>query len=251
VRINDDEDIDETLRESALKSLRLANYEVVLDACQQLLPQQGKLLDVGCAHGWFLEAARQRGHDAVGIEPDKQMAAIARRAGHDVRVGLFPDVLAESETYDAISFNDVFEHIPDVDAAAKAVRAHLKDDGIAVINLPISNGLIFRLARIAARLGLTGVLSRMWQKEFPSPHLSYFSIETLPRFMEGKGFGLARSGRLESVRTDGLFERIRYDKTVGLPKAVVLYGAALLVRLVARIFPPDIYFFVFKRSTGA
>jgi SAM-dependent methyltransferase len=243
------EELDEARRESALKSLRMTNYDVILDGCSQLIPPRARMLDVGCAHGWFLEAARRRGYEAVGIEPDNQMAAIAHLAGHDVRVGLFPNALSGAETYDAIVFNDVFEHLPDVDAAVRSIRAHLNEGGVVVINLPVSDGLIFRLARIAARLGLTGVLSRMWQQGFPSPHLSYFSKETLPRFMEKRGLRLLASGRLESVRTEGLFQRIRYDKSIGVPKAIALYVAAVSIGLLTNLFPSDIHFFVFKKSS--
>ena len=49
------------------------------------LPRDGRLLDVGCGTGALVQAAREAGHDAVGVEPDAEMAALASAAlGVDV-----------------------------------------------------------------------------------------------------------------------------------------------------------------------
>ena len=40
------------------------------------LPGGGRLLDVGCGTGALVQAARSRGHDAVGVEPDAEMVEL-------------------------------------------------------------------------------------------------------------------------------------------------------------------------------
>jgi len=112
--------IDEEKRARALKSLRDAGFRQRLDACSDVLPKGSTALDVGCAHGWFIEAARARGYLAVGIEPDVEIANRARAIGVELTVGLFPDALPENLTFDAITFNDVFEHLPDVNAMLRS-----------------------------------------------------------------------------------------------------------------------------------
>src|SRR4051794_4994881 len=74
VRINELHHVDETAREIALKPLRLANFRDILDVVQQIVPPPASLLDVGSAHGWFLESATERGYRCTGIEPDREMA---------------------------------------------------------------------------------------------------------------------------------------------------------------------------------
>lgn len=246
VLINHIERIDEASRAIALKPIRTANFSQMLDECEQLVPRNGTILDVGCAHGWFIEAAKARGYSATGIEPDNEMAKIARKSGHDVHIGYFPDDLPAEQKYSAITFNDVFEHLPDVNAMAQAIRSRLEPGGVAIINLPVSDGIIYRVARIAAKLGIKGPLERMWQKGLPSPHLSYFSRGTLPTLMERAGFTLVKDGDLESIRTDGLYERIRYDKNVSTPKAAAIYASARLLKGISSAFPSDIRYFVFK-----
>ena len=246
VEINRVARIDEDARDAALRTLRFANFAQLLDDCADLLPRGASMLDVGCAHGWFLEAAKSRGLHAAGIEPDDDMAARARASGHDVVHGFFPDALPTGALYDAITFNDVFEHLPDVGAMARVLPGALRPGGVVIVNLPVSDGLVFRLSRQAARLGLRGPLQRMWQVGLPSPHLSYFSAATVPRLFAANGFTLVRSGPLEAVITEGLYERIRYDRAVGPVKAAALYAAARMVKLAVGAFPSDIQYFVFR-----
>ena len=47
----------------------------------------------------------------------------------------------------------------------------------------------------------------MWQRGLPSPHLSYFTDRTLVRLFDKVGFEEIRRGELQSVVTDGLYER--------------------------------------------
>lgn len=247
ISINEGERIDEDARVRALKPIRDANFRQLLDAVAPLLPDGASVLDVGCAHGWFLAAATERGYHASGIEPDREMARRAEAAGHPVTVGYFPAALPGGAKFDAITFNDVFEHLPDLDTMVQAIADRLRPGGLVVINLPVSDGLIFRLSRAAARLGATAAYERMWQKGLPSPHLSYFSRATLPRLFEASGFRLVQHGRLRSIETQGLYERIRYDRNVGALKAAVLYGIARAVRLASALAASDIHYFVLRR----
>lgn len=248
IKINHLQIIDESIREYALKPIRINNFNQILNECADLFPDRIRVLDVGCAHGWFLEAVTARGYLAVGLEPDETMASKARAAGHEVVMGFFPEDLAAEDQYDLITFHDVFEHLPKLDAVVETVYLRLNENGIVIINLPVSDGLIFRLARALTRLGYKSVLSRMWQVNLPSPHLSYFSAVTLQRLMVRHGFEPIRSGSLEAFLTKGLYNRIRYDRSVGAAKAAFLYTAARMLKLITGLFASDIQYFVFRKQ---
>ncbi|NBJ11438.1 class I SAM-dependent methyltransferase [Microvirga arsenatis] len=245
VTINSGSRIDERVREQGLKPVRLANFKELLDACSDVAPK-GTLLDVGCAHGWFIQAAEARGYKGVGIEPDSSMAALSRKAGIHVIEGYFPEALPDGARYDVITFNDVFEHLPDVNKMAQSIRERLTPSGVVIINLPVTDGTIFRLSRMAAQLGMKGSLARMWQQGLPSPHLSYFSTENLPRLMERHGFRLVKSGPLTSIITNGLYERIRADRNISIPKTLPVYAAARAIALSSRFFTSDVWYFAFR-----
>ena len=84
------------------------------------LPRDGRLLDVGCGTGALVQAAREAGHDAVGVEPDAEMAALASAAlGVDVVVGGLPDLPLADDGFDAVTASFVLNHVDDPRAGAR------------------------------------------------------------------------------------------------------------------------------------
>lgn len=245
--------LDEDRRIEALADIRQENFEIILDQLQAIdgFPRNASALDVGCGHGWFLKALTARGCRAKGIEPDTYIAEIARRAGHDVTIGFFPGALEPEARFDVIFFHDVFEHLPDINSIIESLKTHMHPRGWVVVNLPVSGGIFFRIARSLARIGIDGPYRRLWQSDMPSPHLSYFSDANLEKLFRRHGFTLVRAAALQSIGSKGLLNRIRYDRNIH-PLAVYLYYAGALALVpVLRMLPADIKFFVFRRLPDA
>lgn len=250
--------IDERAREVALAGIRGRNFDALVGWIRDALPArpsgsgEPRLLDVGCAHGWFAEKARAAGFDALGIEPDAAIASRAAARGVRVRRGYFPDALEPGETFDAIVFNDVLEHVPNVVDALRACRARLAPGGLVVVNAPDRRGPFYRLAGWLARLGATGPFERLWQKDMPSPHLYYFDEASMSRAAVAAGLSLRAARRLPALAAKGLYARIRFDRSVALPKALVLYAGSLALLPLLRLLPSDIgvWFLVPGRSSN-
>ncbi|GGY73502.1 class I SAM-dependent methyltransferase [Pseudoduganella plicata] len=240
--------IDEEAREASLKALRQANFAEIVDHARTYAPPGGRrLLDVGSAHGWFLEAAAPA-FDAIGIEPDAEVGSKAAQRGFQVRQGYFPDALRSDETFDVIVFNDVIEHIPDIGSALRACHDRLNPGGILILNLPNSRGFFYRLSKLLVRLRIAGPFERMWQKSLPSPHLHYFDNQNLTRLLAGLGFSLVFQRELPALRAQGLKERLGY---VGNPNPLVLWGQYVVIRClipVLRLFPSDIIVGIYRRE---
>ncbi len=212
-RLQESQALDESRRVSGLASLRDENYRRTLGALRRQGPLQDKrLLDVGCAYGWFLQAARAAGMVPTGLEPDPAIAAAAVQDGFQVWTGYFPSAVPAGEAFDVIVFNDVLEHIYDLDAALSACRRLLRPGGLLVISSPDSQGFLFRTSGVLARIGLRGLLNRLWQKGYPSPHLSYFSLNNLARLMRRHGFEPRVESSLRSLHWRGLWSRLHMDR---------------------------------------
>ncbi len=240
--------LDEADRELGLESLRRRNFEEVLDRLEALgKAPRPELLDVGCAHGWFLDAALRRGYSVRGLEPDRRIGALAAGKGHAVTCGLFPDDLPAGETFDVISFHDVLEHLPEPDRAVDACHARLRDDGFLVVNLPSSRGVFFRVSALLDRAGVHGPNERMWQKGFPSPHLSYFHPEGLSRLVTRHGFREVYRGTLPSIDRRGLWKRLRYDQTSSVAASVLVWTGVTLASPLLGVLPADISLQIFKK----
>jgi len=213
VSINEPHSIDEKQREEGLEALRRRNNaEIVRHLGPWGMPSGSTLLDVGCAHGWFLTQVEQSGMTAVGIEPDVAIASLATQLGHDVRVGYFPDALRPGEQFGAITFNDVLEHIPDPRGAVEESARRLVPGGLLLVNMPDRSGVVYRLASFARRVGVASVFERLWQVGLPSPHLWYLDAKGLVSMAESLGLETVTVAHLPSIDRRGLWARAHFDR---------------------------------------
>lgn len=241
--------LDEAARGHALQTLRCNNFRLLLEQLEQIGgARPGRLLDIGCAHGWFLEQARARGYDCSGLEPDPRLASYARQQGASVREGFFPEALAANERFHVLVFNDVFEHLPDPVAALKACVHHLSPGGHLVLNLPLASGFLFRVAHVLRRVGLPGPWERMWQVGFPSPHLYFFESGHLEQLCTRAGLEPVYQGRLLTLSGGaGLWERLRMDRQVPLWLHAMQWALLMLLAPLLRFLPADIGLLVFRK----
>lgn len=245
---NAHQEIDEQARETGLRDLRQANFERLVGVIKRCWPSgRARLLDVGAAHGWFLDAASPH-FQVMGIEPDIQVFNSAQEQGKPVRQGYFPDVLQDGECFDIIAFNDVIEHIPDIKDILTACHSRLPPGGLLVLNLPSSKGVFYRLAKLMHSLGMHGPFERLWQKGLPSPHVHYFHAENLSSLLQANGFSQLTSGRLPTLQLRGLFTRISYTGEYNLFVRCFLYTAIMCALPLLQLMPADIVYSVFRRE---
>lgn len=136
--------------------------------------RRGRLLDVGCYTGFFLELARERGWEASGLEPSGWAVERAREKSLDVRRGFLHEEPA-AESFDAVTLWDVIEHLPDPREAVRRVRGLLRPGGGLFLST-------FDMASGAARL-----LGARYPL-FARAHLSCFTLDVLRGLLESEGF---------------------------------------------------------------
>jgi len=124
-------------------------YKIVyyLKAIRTLKPH-GRLLDIGCAFGLFLEHARVY-YECEGCDVSTYAISVARKRLPDVPFSV-SDILSLSleSHYDIICCFDVLEHIPNLDAAAMKIRNLLNDGGFLVLVVPVYDTLVGQLVSL-------------------------------------------------------------------------------------------------------
>lgn len=140
----------------------------------------GRILDVGCGTGDFLDAMRAKGWTVVGVERAQADAAIARGRGISVLNAVDWARELEPKSFDAVTFWHALEHLPDPFGALSSVHRLLKDDGIIVVEVPNAASLTFRLA------------GRHWYHLDVPRHLQHFTPDVLTSLLASCGFGLVR-----------------------------------------------------------
>lgn len=97
-------------------------------------PKPGRLLDFGCAAGYFLEAAQSLGWRVAGVEISPGMA---ERAAHRLRAPVVTsiDSLPEKE-FEVITLWEVIEHLHHPLAVMQRLRKLLVPGGLLMLSTP-------------------------------------------------------------------------------------------------------------------
>jgi len=94
---------------------------------------KGRLLDIGAGTGDFLVAARSKGWEVTGFEPNHKAATIAQSKD----VALSGDTATlPAATFAAITMWHVLEHVPDPKAQLEELHRLLKPGGVAFVAVP-------------------------------------------------------------------------------------------------------------------
>lgn len=138
---------------------------------------KGRLLDVGCATGFFLHVAQQLGWHVDGVEISKFCCDYARdRFGILLHNGHFEEAKLFKPEFDLITMWDYIEHSlrPDLDIQ-KAFEL-LRPGGVLAITTPDYSSLPRKIFR------------DRWMGFKEHEHLYYFTGENLGRLLQKKGF---------------------------------------------------------------
>jgi SAM-dependent methyltransferase len=96
------------------------------------LPAGGRLLDVGCGTGALVRAARASGHDAIGVEPDPEMASLAASLleTEEVVVAGLPDLPYADDGFEVVTAAFVLNHVADPRAGARELARVAAPGGV-------------------------------------------------------------------------------------------------------------------------
>ncbi|PKO15242.1 MAG: hypothetical protein CVU39_11595 [Chloroflexi bacterium HGW-Chloroflexi-10] len=132
----------------------------------------GRLLDVGCAGGFFTAQAGQNGWQVYGLEPSQWALQSAQKRwpqGEYVRSSL-QEAHFPAHSFDLITLWDVLEHVPHPGKALAQLTPWLKPGGWLALNIPNVESLPARL------------MGRHWVLLLRE-HLWYFSPGTIRRYL--------------------------------------------------------------------
>ncbi|MEX2145899.1 MAG: class I SAM-dependent methyltransferase [Candidatus Rokuibacteriota bacterium] len=136
---------------------------------------EGRLLDVGCATGRFLQRMKAIGWRVSGIELDPEAAATAKTVTPDVVIGDPSTVTLPARHFDLITAFHVIEHLPDPLGALRNMLGWLAPGGLMIVEVPNAGGWGGRLFR------------RYWSGLDYPRHLVHFTPATMGAMVERAG----------------------------------------------------------------
>ena len=156
----------------------VAYYDPLLSTLESWV-SPGRLLDVGCGPGFFLEAARRRGWQVLGVDPSPFSAPyVADRFGLEVLPARLEESRLPEASFDAVSFVHSIEHLPDPAGALSTVATLLRPAGALFIETP-------NIECDSARLH-----GAEWPFLNPVEHTCLFSPASLALLLRKAGFRL-------------------------------------------------------------
>lgn len=165
----------------------------------------GKLLDVGCGAGRFINRMRKRGWDVEGIDFDPQAAnRVMTRYGIVTHIGDLVECALPASSFDVITMSQAVEHLYDPRAVLFECVRILKPGGKLIITTPNVNSIG------AAEFGA------YWRGWEAPRHLHLFSTESLKHLAQQCGFeiieartyssdsaGIYRVSKLKQMKENG------------------------------------------------
>lgn len=160
----------------------------------------GRLLDVGCSCGYFMEVAASRGFDVQGVEFSRSAIAAADA---NLRSRIFEGTLDEMPVngmFDVVSAFDLIEHVQDPRALLRRCAGVLKPGGALVISTPDAGHF------------LRFVMRSRWPMLQPMQHLFLFSRRALASALRAEGF--------QEVSVDTAYKTINVEYLINQIKAL-------------------------------
>lgn len=150
------------------------------------------VIEAASNDGYLLQYYRESGVRVLGIEPARNIAAVARDRGIETVGEFFTRDLAErlrreGRRADVFHAHNVLAHVPDLNGFVAGIRTVLADTGVAVIEVPYVREMIDRC-------------------EFDTiyhEHLCYFSLTALERLFRLQGL-VIRDVRLVPIHGGSL-----------------------------------------------
>lgn len=147
---------------------------------------QGKLLDVGCGHGFFLQHACKKGYEPWGVEVSRPACDYVKRSGFRVFCGQLTELTLPSESFDIVTCFDMLDYVSNPLVQITEMKRLLRPRGFLMIR--VLNRIYY--ARLWQKL-VQLVCPRSCLDEnpfFEEDHLIQYSTRTVRALLTRTGF---------------------------------------------------------------
>lgn len=151
------------------------NFARRLEQVRRLAPKGGRLFEIGCAYGYFLEQAAGA-FEVAGCDISSHAISIAREAGLNVLCEDYLALPAPEKPYDVICMWDTIEHIARPRNYVEKARAELAPGGVLIASTGDAGSRVARFRRAK------------WRMVHPPTHLHYFTSDSMTVMIRNAGF---------------------------------------------------------------
>ncbi len=166
-----------------------ANFKDRLTRIRKI-KRSGKLLEIGCAFGFFLTQA-EKFYKTTGIDLHPNITKIAKKNTQKTKIltGEFSKLTFKKKSFDIVTMFDVIEHLKNPENYIKRIHRLLNEKGVLVIETGDIEAFLPKIQKAN------------WRLITPPTHLSYFSKKTLSQILTQNGFDIISVDYVPFFRT--------------------------------------------------
>jgi SAM-dependent methyltransferase len=173
---------DDLRLERVYGDLRRAALTLIASEVQRRMGA-GRILDVGCAGGYFLDRYfRSARWQKFGVEPSRYAAHRALERGIQTYEGEILSVNLPPQFFDVITVAGVLPYFRNPGLELRVMRRSLKPEGLLVLELPLGATQVWRHTTKLGRM------SGGKRSIFDSPHLFFYDLASLRFLLRVTGF---------------------------------------------------------------
>jgi len=161
------------------RSKEYQKFNFRMEEIEKLKPEKGNILDVGCSFGFFLDVARTRGWNPVGVEFGEFAAKFAQDSLElEVHVTDILDAPLKENCFDVITMWNVVEHVDDPVEVLKRLNALMKVGGLLILTTGDVDCYLRRVQGLR------------WRSFVPPIHIANYNVSAMNKLLKMTGFSL-------------------------------------------------------------
>jgi len=179
---------------------------------------KGRLLDIGCGSGEFLNQMKNFGWEVYGVEINQESTDMGNKQGLNIFCGELGGADFPQNYFDVVVLSQTLEHVYSPGSYLDKIHRLLKEDGLLIIGVPNISCLE------------SHIFGRNWHALEVPRHLHFFTVPSLRRYLEKYGFKVEKvlskkfSLPLKGLKADlKTFIKNEYKDKSSLDKALLSF----------------------------
>jgi len=211
----------------------------------EVYKKTGKLLEIGCGDGSFLNSMAKLGWQTQGVELSERAANLARNKYNlNIYNGPLEHAIKQIEdsSFDVVVMWGLLEHLENPSEVLRIAKLLLRKGGLLVIYTPNANSLFHRIARLINFLTF-GLLKFPMDLIVMAMHPMYFTPKAIRWILKQNGFSIKKI-EMADIDVDFVF------KAFGnfLWSNKLLLGATKILQKISHLNSMNSHMIVFAES---
>ncbi|MFZ4522331.1 MAG: class I SAM-dependent methyltransferase [Bacteroidales bacterium] len=193
--------------------------------------KKGRILDIGCGTGEFLNYCQAKGFNTSGVEPSEKAGQYAREVNGIKIVTNLTMINSGSGLFDCITMWHVLEHVHELNNTLELVKELLHSNGVFIVAVPNCTSWD------AEEYG------KFWAAYDVPRHLYHFSEVTMKRLVTKHGFECREvlPQKLDAFYVSMLSEKYRRGRSGYLKPAILGFWSNFKAKTAGRGYSSQIF----------